>query len=35
MSSNAEKFASEVDVTGFPGDVLPEQQKYEHPLVQR
>jgi hypothetical protein len=26
---------SDIDVTGFPDDVLLDHQKYEHPLVQR
>ncbi|EJK74025.1 hypothetical protein THAOC_04326, partial [Thalassiosira oceanica] len=29
------KYFEDVDVNGFPPDVLPEHQKYEHPLVQR
>jgi len=26
---------SDIDVSGFPDDALPDHQKYEHPLVQR
>jgi adenylosuccinate lyase len=33
MSSNAEKFSEVAAV--FPEDALPEQRKYEHPLVER
>jgi len=26
---------SDINVSGFPDDALPDHQKYEHPLVQR
>lgn len=29
------QFFEGVDVSGFPGDALPDHQKYEHPLVER
>eukprot|EP00984_Skeletonema_dohrnii_P033718 scaffold31207_cov83-Skeletonema_dohrnii-CCMP3373.AAC.1 len=35
ISNKMSDIFSDIDVSGFPDDALPDHQKYEHPLVQR